>query len=186
MPTITSGVGGYAQSSIFDYMGLPIGVASVTTNSLPLRAYNLVWNEWFRDENLQNSVVKNTGNGPDATTDYALLQRGKRHDYFTSCLPWPQKGTAVSLPLGTSAPVVTNSTVPTVTGGSVTNANLVVNNATLSRIDVAGGSSSTGNMIWGNNSGLIADLSSATAATINQLRQAFQIQRMYERDARRW
>lgn len=184
LPTITSGVGGYAAGSIYDYMGLPTGVASVTTNSLPLRAYNLIWNEWFRDENLQNSVVKNTGNGPDATTDYALLQRGKRHDYFTSCLPWPQKGTAVSLPLGTSAPVITNATVPTVTGGSVTNANLVVNNATLSRIDVAGGSSSTGNMIWGNNSGLIADLSTATAATINQLRQAFQIQRMYERDAR--
>lgn len=187
LPTITSGVGGYAESSIFDYMGLPINLAGVVTNSLPLRAYNLCWNEWFRDENLQNSVTKNTGNGPDSPSDYALLQRGKRHDYFTSCLPWPQKGTAVSLPLGTSAPITSTGTLTLAAGG---------NNQPIYYNDITG--SPVVNYIFGNGvdpvanallpmtyvSGLSADLSSATAATINQLRQAFQIQRMYERDAR--
>ena len=80
----------------------------VTQSALPLRAYNIIYNEWFRDENLLAAVAQNVGDGPDLAGDYGLCRRGKRHDYFTACLPWPQKGQSVSLPLGSSAPLVSN------------------------------------------------------------------------------
>lgn len=88
--TSTAGTG-YLNGSLHDYMGIPTAVPGLVHNSLWHRAYNLIWNEWFRDENLQNSVVVDVDDGPDVPTDYVLLRRGKRHDYFTSCLPWPQK-----------------------------------------------------------------------------------------------
>ena len=100
----------WSIGSIGDYFGLPtVGQVSagksVTHSALPFRAYNLIFNEWFRDENLSPAYLVNTGDGPDPDSNYVLLNRGKRHDYFTSCLPWPQKGPAVNLPLGSSAPV---------------------------------------------------------------------------------
>ena len=98
-------------------MGLPtVGQVAanqtVTHSALHLRAYNLIWNEWFRDENLQNSRPVNTGNGPDNLADYQLLRRGKRHDYFTSALPWPQKGQSVQIPIGTQAPILRRANAP--------------------------------------------------------------------------
>ena len=183
LPTITSPASGYAVNSIFDYMGLPTvgqvqAAATVTHSSLPLRAYNLIYNEWFRDENLQNSVVERKTDGGDVVADFALLRRGKRADYFTSALPWPQKGgNAVSIPLGTTAPVISQSykdgaDAAFLAGGST-------NFTTYAPIAVTGG------VKFGTNGeGLFADLSAASAATINQLRQSFQIQRLLERDAR--
>ena len=127
VPTITSPAGGYAVGSVFDYFGLPTagqitGSNTVTHNALPLRAYNLIYNEWFRDENLQNSLTVRTGDSGDVPADYSLVRRGKRKDYFTGALPWPQKGAAVSLPLGTTAPIKSDGTTPSwtnvTTGGT--------------------------------------------------------------------
>ena len=183
VPQMTSPAGGYAVNSLSDYMGLPTagqitGSNTVTHSALYHRAYNLIWNEWFRDENLQNSVVVDKGDSASNPSDYVLLRRGKRKDYFTSALPWPQKGSAVTLPLGTSAPVGwtgTDTNVMAVKNGTgylrlIENSNFVI-----------GGSVPESEYNQGH---LYADLSDATAATINQIRQSFQIQRLLERDAR--
>jgi hypothetical protein len=177
MPTVTTSA---ANGSLYDYFGIPTGV-SLTFNNLAGRAYNLIWNEWFRDENLQDSVTVDKSDGPDTDTDYTLLKRGKRHDYFTSCLPWPQKGDAVNLPLGTAADIYLDNTA---TANSV-QIGIYASNGDAGRLDPTSsdpnlwerGAPSTGRY-------LKADLSDATAATINELREAFQIQRLYERDAR--
>jgi hypothetical protein len=183
VPQMTSPGGGYAVNSLSDYMGLPTagqitGTNTVTHSALYHRAYNLIWNEWFRDENLQNSVVVDKGDAASNPSDYVLLRRGKRKDYFTSALPWPQKGAAVTLPLGTSAPIV--SQVQGTVSGGYTAPSMAPGYAAT---PINGGTE----VRWDPNAGLqgiYADLSAATAATINQLRQSFQIQRLLERDAR--
>ena len=190
VPQVVSPVAGWPIGSIGDYFGLPtVGQVSagksVTHSALPFRAYNLIFNEWFRDENLVSSFLVNTDDGPDSSANYAILNRGKRHDYFTSCLPWPQKGSAVSLPLGAYAPV---KILPGTAGGRMVNgAGSPIAPGTLST--VAGGyfasSGSPGLSIGYDPSGtLYADLSTAAAATINAIRTAFQVQKLLERDAR--
>lgn len=172
--------------SLWDNFGLPMTGTQYLDNisALPFRMYNLIWNQWFRDQDIDNSVTVNTGNGPDALTDYTLLRARKFKDYFTTARPSPQKGTAVSIPLGTSATVVpTGDLKPSFEGGSNSAFALALTAGVNGIYKTGANSVANGDITWSDPK-LQADLSTATAATLNQLRDAITVQQMYELDMR--
>lgn len=203
IPQVKAPTGGWSTGTIADYMGIPVNVEGISVSALPFRAYAMVMNEWFRDENLTDPVyfpdddADITGsNGDNYISDIYKggkpFKAAKYHDYFTSALPAPQKGPDVPLPLGNRAPVIQGSeiaysvpgatpsgtTVKLNTGASIDTNHLAVN---LWKSTGASIPSYT-RMVY--ESGLVADLTQATGTSINQLRQAFQVQRLYEKDAR--
>lgn len=190
--------GGIPLGGMSDYLGLPTGPLHATNpgikfNSFFHRAAHKIWNDWFRDENLQDPLVLDTDDGPDTFSDYdTLMPKGKEKDMFTSALPFPQKGPDVLLPLGTAAPVL-----------GIGKANNGYNDTSVSVMNTLGATQVYGNAaligetdpneqfyverqtIGGDSyPNIFADLTNATAATINELRLAWQIQKLYERDAR--
>lgn len=223
VPTVS--LSGDMTNKIPDYMGIACSSGSfnnISVNCLPFRAYWLIWNEWFRDENLQKSVKISKGETntvlepmgqSTANPNYGLpsgvsnwydpAPRGKRYDYFCGALPWPQKGEAVDLPLGTTANVLADGPMQfdfspatrDIAAGTLyarkinsSSSQFYNNTSILPRSSYTLSSSDFPNDILPSpalyKSGLSVDLSSATSITINSLRQAFQLQRYYEKDAR--
>ena len=216
---------GWEKGTLADYMGIPTGVGigtssnnpEYTVNHLPFRAYCLIWNEWFRDQNLQDPVLIDTGDSqtkgshiikesdPSTTAKYQaalsggnLLPVNKYFDYFTGALPEPQKGPDVLLPLGNTAPVITankqNDIIPKypitfwstnfTEVGKLHNLGIQVTGEKIGKLAVDNSATTVLEAQGAYPNNLVADLENATAATINELRLAFQIQKLYERDAR--
>ncbi|QCQ85141.1 major capsid protein [Blackfly microvirus SF02] len=197
IPVVAMLAGGNAVGSIYDHMGLPVigQIAAATVlsvNSLPLRAYNKIFNDWFRDENLVGASANITGDGPDAYTSYTIRNRAKSHDYFTSALPWPQKFTAPLVPVGGLAPVTgLGAFDQTSNVGPISVYETPSGNPSYAYYKGPLDATIAANRLYVNMAGptssypaIYADLAQASGITINQLRQAFLIQQFLEQNAR--
>lgn len=189
---VVAGTPQFAVGSLADYFGIPTSVQTAGgqdypgPNALPFRAYNLIWQTWFRDENLDTAAFIYTGDASQGIASYPVRARAKSHDYFTSCLPWPQKFTAPTIPIGTTAPVrgigSPTSGIPGTHAGNVNDVNLGTVRTFASAWSTA---TAVIDDVWFDTSGgVYADLSASAGVSINTLRQAFLVQQLLERDAR--
>lgn len=191
--------GGFETYSLADYFGLPVGIGggtgpdyAWTVSAMPFRAYNLIYNEFFRDQNLVNSAPTITIDADSSISNYPVRRRGKRYDYFTSCLPWPQKGAPVTIPVGTTAPVVSTQNPVYMYESTQAQVGSLASKSGTHDVRMLTVSPATGDQSLrfateqeqAGATGLQTDLTNATSITINELRQAFQIQKLLERDAR--
>lgn len=193
-PTITIDGGGAAIGSLADYLGVPTGVNNIEVSALPFRAYALIWNEWYRDQDLQAELVIDTSDGADTTTSKTLQNGAWEKDYFTSSRPWEQKGPSITVPIGTEAPIKGLWMLP---GTGYSNAQSGFRDST----GATAGASPANKSVTVNASGLLAveghtsgplsgypniqaDLTNASAVTINALREALALQRFEEARAR--
>nr|DAV77320.1 MAG TPA: major capsid protein [Microviridae sp.] len=200
VPQVTAPTGGWAEGTLADYLGLPTKIEGISVSALPGRAYGLIYNEWFRNQNVtQPTLVEVTDatttgkNDGSATNDNAItlakpLKAAKVFDYYTGALPEPQKGEPITLPLGGAAMVhlyEDKSLSKIARNGYGYIGKDVLDNTPFTMSEIATDGVNVPNKVdafTGNWLG--ADLSNVTAATINQLRQAFQIQKLLEKDAR--
>ena len=209
VPQVTAPKGGWEEGTLADYLGLPTKVEGISVSALPGRAYGLIYNEWFRNQNVtQPTLVEVTDatttgkNDGSATNDSAItlakpLKAAKVFDYYTGALPEPQKGEPITLPLTGNAPIIAytdegqeytdkvelvpydagyGTIAPTLTNDSTSD---VINGLTTTKFNGKDSETGKGRSVY-----LATNLGEVTAATINQLRQAFQIQKLLEKDAR--
>jgi len=192
-PTIeTPAATGFAVGSLADYLGVPNGVASREVSALPFRAYALIFNEWYRDQDLISELTIDTGSGPDTTTNLDLQVSAWEKDYFTSARPWEQKGPAITIPIGTEAPVTLDGSPPyggqqvlrATATGVATSANTIGGEVGSGELEYTAGAATGVDATLDPNGSLIADLSSASSVTVNVLREALALQRYEEARAR--
>lgn len=186
-PTITF-ASGAAVGSLADYLGVPTGINGIEVSALPFRGYAMIWNEWYRDADLQTELTIDTSDGADTTTNTALQNCAWEKDYFTSSRPWEQKGPSITIPLGTSAPVIetpgtTNYSMLRYasTGNPLGTTGLGSKGSGVFADGTTGGSN---NIRLDPNGTMQTDLSSASAVTVNLLREALALQRFEEARAR--
>lgn len=181
-PTIDMGAGA-AVGSLADYLGVPTSVAGLDVSALPFRAYALVYNEWYRDQDLVAPLTIDTTSGVDATTNTALQKVAWEKDYFTTARPWPQKGPDVTIPIGGLAPVTgSDQNILLKNTGDGTDRVVVTNTA--GDVILGTNPSSTNPARWGATTGLQVDLTGVSTITINLLREAFAMQKFQEVRAR--